>query len=206
MTETKRYFEAWACFLNPLDAARATVDLAEDGYAFEQTPGVTDPATPAAVFGMVTGHTTLSQSEIFNKVTAIVWPYGIADGCGFEDKPTSHAERFEMMTGQTSSRSPKPEGGTEMSGEDDRTFYRTLSMIRAVTTYLDVDGFERRYANAKSDLERFECGGDLFGRLAAAIGQFAVVASRSKTDAAIKFKGWWPHEYGIRKQVPRHRG
>jgi hypothetical protein len=96
----KRYFEAWACFLNPLDAARATVDLADNGYTFEQTPDVTDDATPAAVFGVVTGRTTLSQSEIFEYITAIVAPYGIADECGFADKPTSHAERFERHTGR----------------------------------------------------------------------------------------------------------
>jgi hypothetical protein len=85
-----------------------------------------------------------------------------------------------------------------MSNEDNRNFYRTLSMVRAVTAYLDVEGFERRCANAKNDQQRYNCGVDLFGRLAIATKQFSMATSCSggcETDAAMSFEGWWPHEY-----------
>jgi hypothetical protein len=82
-----------------------------------------------------------------------------------------------------------------MSKTEDRDFYTRLSMVRAVTEYLDVTGFEERYAKATSDIERFDIAVDLDGRLRVAIGQFDPVASRVESDASIPFQGWWPYQY-----------
>src|SRR6516225_5044307 len=72
--------------------------------------------------------------------------------------------------------------------EDEFPFYRTLNFIGAFVEYLDVKGFEERYAEAKTDSERFGVEVDLNGRLATAIKQLSILLHCSggvPSDAAI---------------------
>jgi hypothetical protein len=77
-------------------------------------------------------------------------------------------------------------------------------MISAVAAYLDVGEFKDRYAKATNAIDRFDVEVDLNGRLAVAIKQFLMSASRSKEDAAVPFPGWWPHEY--EDEIEKHDG
>jgi hypothetical protein len=82
--------------------------------------------------------------------------------------------------------------------EDNFPFYRTLNFIGAFAEYLDVKGFEERYAAAKTDSDPFDVEVDLNGRLATTIKQLSFLLHCSggvPSDAAIPFQGVWPYKY-----------
>jgi hypothetical protein len=111
-TETKptrpdrRYFEALAWFDSPDDATEAEAALATVGYAFERTPYVFDEhngflLTPT-VYGVITGYTDeTDERALFHQLREIADPLGGCDACGFEDEPTTQAERFKTWTGRS---------------------------------------------------------------------------------------------------------
>jgi hypothetical protein len=98
-----RYFEALAWLDSPDDATEAATALAAVGYAFERTPYVFDEddgflLTPT-VYGVITGYTDKpDETALVGQLREIVGPFGEFDACGFEDKPTTQAERYKTWT------------------------------------------------------------------------------------------------------------
>jgi hypothetical protein len=102
-TNRRRYFEAMAWFESPDKATEAGMALASVGYVFEQTPYVYDEKDgflfSSTVYGVISG-TGLDEGAISSQLREIIAPLGGCDACGFEDAPTSQAERYKRWTGK----------------------------------------------------------------------------------------------------------